>query len=92
MKFIWVDSPTHHRCTTDTPVKVKSRVWGGGSYKDQFVHDMGYVLVRDGRLTACVYGSINPECTGQLFNNIDDAKRYVEEQATVGLALNKLTR
>jgi hypothetical protein len=92
MNFQWLGNPTHYRCTTDTPVKVKSRVWGGSSYADQFVHDMGYVLVRDGWLMACVYGSINPECTGQLFDNIDEAKRYVEEQATVGLALNRLTR
>lgn len=92
MKFVWVDSPTHHRCTTDTPVKVKSRVWGGSSYADRFVHDMGYVLVRDGQLFACVYGSISPDTPGQYFDDLDEAKRYVEEQATVGLALNRLTR
>jgi hypothetical protein len=41
---------------------------------------------------ACIYGSVNPDALGKFFDNIDEAKRYVEEQALVGLTLNKLTR
>jgi hypothetical protein len=41
---------------------------------------------------ACIYGSVNPDALGKFFFNIDEAKRYVEEQALVGLTLNKLTR
>ena len=41
---------------------------------------------------ACVYGSINPDTPGKWFDNIDEAKAYVEQQALLGLTLNKLQR
>jgi hypothetical protein len=53
---------------------------------------MGYILLRDGRLLACIYGSVHPDSPGAWFDHIDEAKRYVEEQALVGLTLNRLTR
>lgn len=91
MNFQWSGGVHSWRCYTAEIVTVTTREWGGNTkpYKTQY---MGYILRRDGRLMACVYGNINPDATGQYFDNIDDAKRYVEEQATVGLALNKLTR
>jgi hypothetical protein len=92
MNFIWSDSPTHYRCTTDKPVPIKTLDWGNSEYKHTLVQNMGYVLLRDGRLLACVYGSVHPDSPGAWFDHIDDAKRYVEEQALVGLTLNRLTR
>jgi hypothetical protein len=59
---------------------------------DATVTDMGYILPRDGRLMACIYGSVNPDAPGKFFDNIDEAKAYVEQQALLGLTLNKLTR
>jgi hypothetical protein len=53
---------------------------------------MGYVRLVNGKYTASVYGSINPDAPGGWFNDLDEAKRYVEEQALLGLTLNKLTR
>ena len=94
MNFVWHDSSTytHYRCTSDRPVKIKVRDFGELSMHDATVTDMGYVLFRDGRFMACIYGSVHPESPGRWFDNIDEAKRYVEEQALIGLALNKLTR
>lgn len=93
MNFLWNDSSTytHYRCTTDRPVKIKTRDFDGWYHTDN-VQDMGYVLFRDGRFLACIYGSVHPDSPGAWFDHIDDAKRYVEEQALVGLTLNKLTR
>jgi hypothetical protein len=91
MNFIWRDSTTHYRCITAKPVQVTLRNTVG-EYNKEFVQDMGYILPRDGRLMACIYGSVNPDALGKFFDNIDEAKRYVEEQALVGLTLNKLTR
>jgi hypothetical protein len=92
MNFHWRDTPTHYRCTTDRPVKIKVFDFGGIGVHNAHVTDMGYVIARDGRFMANIYGSINPDAPGKLFDHIDEAKRYVEQQALLGLTLNKLTR
>jgi hypothetical protein len=86
MKFNWRNNPTHYRCTTDKPVGITINHGAGHAE----VTDMGYVIPRDGRFMACIYGSVNPDALGAWFDNIDDAKRYVEEQALIGLTLKKL--
>jgi hypothetical protein len=72
-------------------VKIKTLEWSG-MFTNTLVQDMGYVLFRDGRFLACIYGTVHPDSPGAWFDHIDDAKRYVEQQALVGLTLNKLTR
>lgn len=91
MTLSWSDAGTIHRCYTDRPVRVMTKDWGGGT-RPYTTQDMGYVMHRDGRLMAHVYGSIYPDCEGAWFDDIDEAKAYVEQQALLGLALNKLTR
>lgn len=91
MNFHWRDTPTSCRCVTDRPVKIKTLEWSG-MFTNTLVQDMGYVLFRDGRFLACIYGTVHPDSPGAWFDHIDDAKRYVEQQALVGLTLNKLTR
>jgi hypothetical protein len=92
MKFVWSDSPTHYRCTAAPAVKMKMRQFGGIEAFVGKITDMGYVIPRDGRFMAYVYGSVNPDTPGQCFSNIEDAKAYVEEQALLGITINKLTR
>ena len=91
MKFHWIDNGASHRCRTEQPVQITTKDWGG-AYRRTFVQDMGYTLHRDGRLIAMVYGTVNPDCPGAWFDNIDEARAYVEQQALAGIALNKLTR
>lgn len=91
MKFYWRDTPTYYRCTSERPVKIKARTFSG-HYNTTLVTDMGYIIPRDGRLLANIYGSVNPDSPGKFFDNIDEAKRYVEKHALLGLTLNKLTR
>jgi hypothetical protein len=86
MKFLWRDSPTHYRCTIDKPVAIT--INHGAEHAK--ITDMGYVIPRDDRFMACIYGSVNPDALGAWFDNIDEAKRYVEEQALIGLTLKKL--
>lgn len=90
MKFKWTDDKFIARCDFTEPVSIKSMEMGGALFPNKVVH-AGYVLTRLG-YNANVYGSINPEAPGRVFDNIDDAKAYVEEQALVGITLNKLTR
>jgi hypothetical protein len=92
MKFIWTDNASHCRCRSDKPVQIKTRNLSNTTDYSTFVQDMGYILPRDGRFLANVYGSINPETPGEYFDNIDEAKAYVEEHALAGIAINKLTR
>lgn len=94
MKIVWADGDTIHRAYLSTPVTITTREWGGGTrpYKTQ---DMGYIQQHrtdPHKWLAQVYGSINPDCHGASFDNIDEAKAYVEQQALVGITLNKLTR
>jgi len=92
LTFDWMDCGSgYYRCATDKPVKIKALEFGG-IMQDARITDMGYIMPRDGRYMACVYGSVHPTSPGGWFDNIDDAKRYVEEQALLGLTLNKLTR
>lgn len=92
MKFDWMNCGSgYYRCATDKPVTIKLRGFDGNMHGSR-VTDMGYIMPKDGRVLACVYGTVHPECPGGWFDNIDDAKRYVEEQALLGLTLNRLTR
>ena len=91
MKFVWNDSQTHYRCCSAEPVRIKTLSFGG-KFHDAKLTDMGYVVPRDGRFMAYVYGSVNPDTQVRFFKKIDAAKAYVEEQALIGITLNKLTR
>lgn len=91
MKLYWVDDATILRCYSNVRAHLMIREWGG-ELKPYRTRDMGYVLHRDGRLMACVYGTVNPDTPGKWFDNIDEAKAYVEQQALLGLTLNKLQR
>lgn len=91
MNLSWADVGTVHRCFTDRPVRIITRDWSGGT-RPYDTQDMGYILRRDGRLMAHVYGTINPDALGKWFDDLDEAKAYVEQQALLGLTLNKLQR
>jgi hypothetical protein len=75
----------------DKPVTIKAFDFGSTSAHSARITDMGYIMF-DGQFLANVYGSINPEIPGKYFDNIDEAKAYVEEHALAGIAINKLTR
>lgn len=74
------------------PIKLTAHEYGGGST----VHTtdrLGYIhKVFANRYHAHTYGVVNPDCFGQQFDNIDEAKAYVETQALTGIVANKLTR
>jgi len=92
MKFDWMDCGSgYYRCATDKPVKIKALTFSG-HLNTTSVCDMGYIMHRGGSYQAHIYGSVNQDAMPKSFNTIDAAKRYVEEQALIGLTLNKLTR
>jgi hypothetical protein len=92
MKFDWMDCGSgYYRCATDKPVPIKTLEWGG-NMRNATVTDMGYIMRVAGLYRGHIYGTVHPDSPAKDFNTIEAAKRYVEEQALVGLALNKLTR
>jgi hypothetical protein len=94
MKIIWRDTPTMCRAFLATPVHIQAKAFGGG-YARLTQSDLGYIKpdkYSERHWTAHVYGVVNNDCPGRMFDNIDEAKAYVEEQAIVGLTLNLLTR
>lgn len=93
MKLKWTDAVNMHRAYFPDFVTIKTREWGGGTRLFSTM-DAGYVMLDPlkGRWAANIYGTVNPDAPPRLFDNIDDAKEYVETQALLGVVLNKLTR
>jgi hypothetical protein len=94
MKIVWSDGGNIHRAYLKDYVTIKTCDWGG-ALRPHKVNAVGLVQQYQhyaGKWLAQVYGSINPDCHGASFDNIDDAKAYVETQALLGIAINKLTR
>lgn len=94
MKIVWADGGKIHRAFLESPITITTREFGGGTrpYK---TYDMGYITkdkYSDGRWLANVYGTINPDSPSRLFDDLEEAKAYVETQALLGIAINKLTR
>lgn len=92
MKFRWTNDGSVHRCGFVEPVTVMARTWGGGEAGPHKLKDAGYIIRRATYWVANTYGTVNPDSHSQEFDHLDDAKRYVEEQALIGVVLNKLTR
>lgn len=94
MKIVWNDDGGIHRARVEQNVTIMTKDWGG-PLRPLKVESLGYITYRPGawyKWEAHVYGSVNPDCHGASFDNIDDAKAYVETQALLGIAINKLTR
>lgn len=92
MKFDWMDCGSgYFRCATDRPVPIKTLEFGG-NMRNAAVTDMGYIMRINGLYRGHTYGTVHPDAPAEDFDTIDEAKRYVEQQAMVGLTLNKLTR
>jgi hypothetical protein len=92
MNFHWRDTPTYCRCTSTAPVEIKVFDFGSTATHPARITDMGYIMRRAGHYEGHIYGSVNQDAMPKNFNTLEAAKRYVEEQALIGLTLNKLTR
>lgn len=56
--------------------------------------DAGYITrhsFKEGYWVANVYGSINHTSPSMETNDLDEAKRYVEQQAIVGVVISRLS-
>lgn len=96
MKFNWTHKPTYDvwSCHSREPVTVTNKDSLGNYYKSTTA-DMGYItrsLLQHHLWVANTYGTINPTSPSLETPDLDVAKRYVEEQAIVGITVNKLTR
>lgn len=91
IKVNWLDDLFIQRARASPPIRIMTKDWGG-ALKPYSAADLGYVLLRNGKYHAHTYGSINPDFAGKSFDDLDAARACVEEQALVGITLNKLTR
>ena len=92
MEFYWKHRDGVWVCHTKEPVTI--RIKSGGEIKTTKTRDMGYITHWSPAeiWVANTYGSINPTSDSLQTPDLDEAKRYVEEQAIVGVTVNKLTR
>ena len=93
MEILWSDCGDMHIARLRQYVILMTKDWGG-SLHPRKTNLLGYVQKYRQRTEwlAQTYGSVNPDSHGATFYNIDDAKAYVEQQALIGIAINKLTR
>lgn len=93
MKFEWLIRYTTHVCRFETPVRVMMN-FNGKPVPNGTTKDVGYITVhpfREGWWVANVYGSINHTSPSMETNDLDEAKRYVEQQAIVGVVMSRLS-
>ena len=89
MKFIWENGEVYCRCTIRPKVRIKTKEWEG-TFRPYWVDAVGYIKVNFGvDYEAHIYGTVSP-APPKRFDNLSDAKAYVEEQSIIGLAVNKL--
>ncbi len=96
MTFTW-EGGTHEdgtyaylRCHLNNSIRVMVKDWGGGR-SPLVINQVGYVKVLDhGRnFHANLYGSVS-DAMPRSFRTLEEAKQYVEDNATAGLVLKKL--
>ena len=99
MNFIWEPGTTvqltnYYRCHLEKSVRVSVRDWGG-SKNSVIVNQVGYVKVnahpvtKYGSFHAHLYGSVS-DAMPRSFRTLEEAKQYVEDNATTGMVLKKL--
>lgn len=88
MKFIWENGEVYCRCTVRPEVRINVKEWEG-TLKPYWVDAVGYIKVNAADCEANIYGTVS-SAPPKRFNNLSDAKAYVEEQSLIGLTVNKL--
>lgn len=93
LQIKWHADGTMHRAFLTRGVQITAKDFGGG-LAQFWLKDLGYVMWRAdcNQWLAALYGSCNPEAESRFFLSLTHAKQYVEDQALVGITLNKLTR
>jgi hypothetical protein len=93
MKFEWSSTGYVHACRFETPVRVMMH-FNGKPITNNTTNDVGYITrhpLKKGYWIANVYGSINYTSPSLETNDLDEAKRYVEQQAIVGVVMSRLS-
>ena len=88
MKFVWDSGEVYCRCTLRPKVRIMTKEWGG-NLVPLWVDSVGFVRVRMDGYEGHIYGTVSP-VHPKSFAHLDQAKAWVEEQALIGLTLNKL--
>lgn len=89
MRFLWDNGLAYCRCTITPKVRITTREWGGET-KPLWVDAVGFVKVNADCYEGHIYGTVSPVAP-KRFVLLESAKAYVEDQALIGLAVNKLT-
>lgn len=82
------------RCHLNNSIRVMVKDWGGGR-SPLVINQVGYVKVNKhpvnkyGTFHAHLYSSIS-DAMPRSFRTLEEAKQYVEDNATTGLVLKKL--
>ncbi len=94
MEFYWTEkSGMMWTCHIKKPVTVKTKTIITGELHEIATSDMGYITYwqHTKMWVANTYGSINPTSDSLQTPDFEEAKRYVEEHAIVGITVNKLS-
>lgn len=87
-KFVWDSGMVYIRCTIRPKVRITTKEWAG-STRPLWVDAVGFVKVNDDCYEGHVYGTVS-SAFPKRFALLESAKAYVEEQALIGLTVNRL--
>ncbi len=88
MRFIWDNGMAYRRCVITPKVRITVREWGGIT-KPLWVDAVGFVKINADCYEGHIYGTVSP-AHPKRFALLESAKAYVEEQALIGLTVNRL--
>lgn len=87
-KFVWDSGMAYIRCVITPKVRITTKAWAG-STKPLWVDAVGFVKVNADCYEGHIYGTVSP-APPKRFALLESAKAYVEEQALIGLTVNRL--
>lgn len=91
LKINWTTDGTIHRASLEPGCTLTTKGWSHSS--KLYVTQIGFVIINreTGRFRASLYTSVSPDTPEEVFDNLDDAERYVEQHGIAAIVANQLT-
>lgn len=91
LKINWTTDGRIHRASLEPGCKLTTKGWGHSS--KLYVTQIGFVIINraEGKFRAVIYESVSPDTPAEVFDNLEDAERYIEQRGTAAIVANLLT-
>jgi len=92
LKINWTTDGSIHRASLEPGVKLTKQGWK--ETESMYISQVGFVVINraNGRYRASLYGSVCRETPTEVFYNLADAERYVEQRGTAAIVASLLNQ